>query len=386
MWSLGSIAGSSLGGFTAQPAKFHPGLFSQDGIFGEYPYLLPNLIAVGAIVIAMILGWLFLEETNPTIVGDYNHLPNSSQPEMVDETTPLRRHSTHQSPSSVRTHRRGSILVSTTAPLANDPNFDLRRPSIASITSIQAFLKSSQPFESHPVFHEEIESAQSDFLPTKTFTKEVILYIVALCLMALHQMAFSANLPIYLLDEPQQPPKHLDLVGGLGHTLPEVGTYLAIYSIVSLAIQAFVFPFYVEKLGVWHAIASTTILAPFVHAAMPFVSLLPHPRVGVYVIMALQCFSTIIIYPCVLILLKNATPSSLVLGRVNGVAMSGCSGVRTLAPPLVGIIYSSIGSAAAWWTCAIIAVFAIFELFFIPKPKNDNKEILRRASVNIEES
>jgi len=204
--------------------------------------------------------------------------------------------------------------------------------------------------------------------------------------MAFHQMAFCSVLPIYLLDDPRQPPKHLDLIGGLGHNLPEVGTYLAVYSVISLVIQGFIFPFYVEKLGVWTAVVSLTIFAPFVHMAVPLVSLLPQPRIGVYVIMALQCFSTIVIYPCVLILLKNSISSNYVLGRVNGVAMAGCSGVRTLAPPLVGIIYGSIGSAAAWWSCAIVAFVAVIELFFIPRPKQKEDEILRRASVFMDES
>ena len=58
----------------------------------------------------------------------------------------------------------------------------------------------------------------------------------------------------------------------------------------------------------------------------------------------------IVIYPCLLIELKNAIPSSLVLGKVNGLAMSASSGARTIAALLSGIIYSAGGSAAAWWS------------------------------------
>jgi len=388
MWSVGSIVGSSLGGFTAQPAKWHPGLFSQDGIFGQYPYLLPNLISVIAIVVAMILCWAFLKETNPALTGDAKSVSSYTEPEMVDETTPLRRGSMLGSIFSHGSRRPGSIVIATGAPLANDPIFDLRRNSITSLTSIPALFRNIPMSDTHSVFeeHDDDDDTQSDIGATKTFTKEVILLIVALCLMAFHQMAFCSVLPIYLLDDPRQPPKHLDLIGGLGHNLPEVGTYLAVYSVISLVIQGFIFPFYVEKLGVWTAVVSLTIFAPFVHMAVPLVSLLPQPRIGVYVIMALQCFSTIVIYPCVLILLKNSISSNYVLGRVNGVAMAGCSGVRTLAPPLVGIIYGSIGSAAAWWSCAIVAFVAVIELFFIPRPKQKEDEILRRASVFMDES
>ncbi len=54
-----------MGGFLAQPTKFYLSIFPEDGIFGTYPYLLPNLVAMVAILLAVAQGVLFLEETNP---------------------------------------------------------------------------------------------------------------------------------------------------------------------------------------------------------------------------------------------------------------------------------------------------------------------------------
>jgi predicted MFS family arabinose efflux permease len=105
---------------------------------------------------------------------------------------------------------------------------------------------------------------------------------------------------------------------------------------------------------------------------------------GVYIVLALQSFTTIIVYPSLLILLKNATESPLVLGKVNGLAMSGCSVARTIAPPLGGILYSALGSAGAWWGCAVVSTAAIVELYFAPRPKDDNTTMLRRASTAAE--
>src|SRR5277367_4143468 len=65
MWSLGTIIGAAMGGYLAQPARYYPSLFSPDGLFGKYPYLLPNLVAVAFILVAIIQGYFFLEETNP---------------------------------------------------------------------------------------------------------------------------------------------------------------------------------------------------------------------------------------------------------------------------------------------------------------------------------
>ncbi|KIW10944.1 hypothetical protein PV08_10243 [Exophiala spinifera] len=398
MWSLGSIVGSALGGFTAQPAKFYPHLFSPDGLFGEYPYLLPNLVAVVAILIAMLQGWLFLEETNPRL------RPSLGQPEQfrieeppISERTPLfrsrvRRGSAVESitvslgRSSMRSSIRDSFsFASTTAPLPNDPAFDLRRGSLASMVSVASFkpLSGIAPQISDVVIEDDEDSAILQESVT-AFNKPVIFWTVALVLMSYHQMSFSSLYPVYLLDDPHKSPGHLDLVGGLGLTLPKVGVFLAANSVLCLFFQGVVFPMFVGKLGIWKSVFSLAAITPLAHILAPFVSTLPNPGLGLWALLALQSFTCIIMFPSLLILLKNATESPLVLGKVNGLAMSGCSAARTVAPPLGGIIYSSLGSAAAWWSCAIISIAAIVQLFFAPRPEEDNTTILRRASVVVE--
>jgi hypothetical protein len=64
MWSLEMIIGASIGGFLAEPASYYSSVFSPGRLFGKYPYLLPNLTAVGFIFIALVQGYFLLEETN----------------------------------------------------------------------------------------------------------------------------------------------------------------------------------------------------------------------------------------------------------------------------------------------------------------------------------
>lgn len=384
MWSLGSIVGSALGGFTAQPAKFYPHIFPPDGIFGEYPYLLPNIVSVVAIVIAMIQGWLLLEETNPAAKSRSSAPgPSHSHSHTVDERTPLRHRERRESALTAFSVGAGSFAYAvSSAPLPNDPAFDLRRPSFASITSFKPLSHTMTPTVEIVIEDEELEAPKSDSI--KAFNKGVIFWTIALVLMCYHQMAFYALFPIYLLDDPQQPPQHLDLVGGLGLTLPTVGVFLAANSVLSLFVQGVIFPIYVAKFGVWKSVLSLTIVAPIALLLVPFVTVLPNPGIGMCVLLAVQSFTAIIIYPSLLILLKNATESPLVLGRVNGLAMSACSAARTVAPPLEGIFYSGLGSAGAWWSCAVVAIGAIIELCFAPRPKEDDATILRRASMAVE--
>lgn len=56
--------GAALGGTLAEPVKNYPSLFSSTGIFAKYPYLLPNLVCTGVVVVGLLIGILFLEESH----------------------------------------------------------------------------------------------------------------------------------------------------------------------------------------------------------------------------------------------------------------------------------------------------------------------------------
>lgn len=371
MWSLGTIIGAAMGGFLAQPARYYPSMFSADGLFGKYPYLLPNLVAVGFIIVAVIQGYFFLEETNPRLQSRSRHAENDDSGP-VDEYTPLQPNARRKSAIDILStgHRRPSF-ISGSMPTMNEPSFDLRKGSVTTVHEIKPVVSRSDPVPDH----------DDSNPPIKAFNRNVIMWTVALIIMCYHQMAFGSLLPIYLVDEPQKPGS-IDLQGGLGYTVHDVGAFMSINGVIALVIQATIFPVFVGRVGVWKSLVSLLILCPIAYIVVPFLSLLPRSGlpVGVYAVLTLQNFFLIIIYPCLLIALKNATPSSLVLGKVNGLAMSACSGARTIAPPLVGIIYSAGGSAAAWWSIAAVAVVGSVELFWIARPKDDADVVIENVT------
>ncbi|KAL7120309.1 hypothetical protein ACP275_02G115700 [Erythranthe tilingii] len=58
-WGTGLIIGPALGGFLAQPAEKYPGIFTQDSLFGRFPYLLPCLIiSLFAAVVTVACFWI----------------------------------------------------------------------------------------------------------------------------------------------------------------------------------------------------------------------------------------------------------------------------------------------------------------------------------------
>ncbi|KAI0841264.1 MFS general substrate transporter [Hypoxylon sp. FL0890] len=356
VWTLGGIIGSGMGGFLAQPAKFYPSLFPADGLFGRYPYLLPNLVAVAVIIMAIIQGALFLEETNPRRNRATHEAVFEDDDDIIDERTPLQRPKGRRSSarSQSRTTMDRPVFIEESLPVPVEQIFDLRRSSFGTVCSIK--LPPAPP-------------RQNERFDGKAFNFTIIMVTTALVLVSYHQIAFSTLLPTHLLNKPATPPGQIDFVGGLGYTVHDVGVYLSVNGIVGLFIQGVIFPIFVDRVGVWKSFSLNIMLYPLAYVLMPFVSAMPPLLVSpaIYLSMIMQCFFGIVVIPCALILLKGATPSPSVLGKVNGLAMSACCLARTVSPPVVGIIYSAGGSAAAWFSCAGVGLIGIAQLFWVPR-------------------
>lgn len=380
-----------MGGFLAQPAKFYPHTFAKDGIFGRYPYLLPNLVAAIGILAAIVQGMFLLEETlvkeekeeNGSVYPDHHDersrlLPPHGQPHSGAPNSYGGRQVRGSMVGSIR--ERGSIASFTRERLASmsvagsirqirkrasfmeegmpsivDQRFDIRRESFGTMHSIRI-----QP-------HRILPTRGPPAPPRKTFNKTVTMMILSMALFAFHQMAYISILPVYITDDPVYP--GLDFKGGLGRDLHEVGIFLAVNGFITLFVQGFIFPIFVEWVGVWNSFFWMIVLYPITYIIVPFVSGLPteFEAYGLYLSLLFQAFFGIIVFPCALILMKNAIPSPLVLGRVNGVAMSAACLSRTISSPMVGLVYSLGGSAAAWFGLAIVAFIGIIQLIWVPK-------------------
>jgi len=64
VWCLGSIVGPMIGGALARPCVSYPDLFPRGTIFDRFPYLLPNLFSACAVLVSVVIGILFLDETH----------------------------------------------------------------------------------------------------------------------------------------------------------------------------------------------------------------------------------------------------------------------------------------------------------------------------------
>ncbi|GFS02136.1 protein zinc INDUCED FACILITATOR-LIKE 1 [Elysia marginata] len=68
-WGLGMVVGPTIGGLLADPVKKWPSVFSADGLFGEYPYLLASLFPFISCFLIFFLIFFKFENTFDESVG-----------------------------------------------------------------------------------------------------------------------------------------------------------------------------------------------------------------------------------------------------------------------------------------------------------------------------
>ena len=197
-------------------------------------------------------------------------------------------------------------------------------------------------------------------------------------------MTYDHLFPIFLQDDRVDDISILvsspgSIPGGLGLTIQQVGFIMSINGLIALFIQAIIFPLFAAWLGVWRVFILVTLLHPIEYFVVPFLVLLPvnllYP--GIWACLTIRNFTSILAYPVILILLKEATPNRSFLGKINGLAASAGAACRTVAPPLSGYLYS-VGTrqgftGLAWWASGVIAIVGAMQMFWIGRDKSKNK-------------
>ncbi|KAJ5612610.1 hypothetical protein N7510_005804 [Penicillium lagena] len=344
VWAIGTILGPAIGGLLAKPSEGFPSVFPANGLFGKFPYLLPNLVCSILLFLSIIISWFYLQETHPDM-----------QPGRV---------SAHVNHPSVE-----QPLLATSGSTAH-AEVDLRAESYGTFNQVD-------------LHQEETWDARADSSsPTgkpekpKAFTWKIVMLVVALAIFSYHSMSYDHLFPIFLQDKKTALPgsfhgSFLDIPGGVGLSTRTVGLIMSANGVIALFIQGVVFPALAHYLGIWRLFILVTVLHPIAYFMVPFLVFLPQNlvMVGIYTCLIVRNILSIIDYPVLLILIKQATPADSVMGKINGLAASAGAASRTIAPPVAGWLYSTgaeIGcTAIAWWASAFVAFMGMFQLWFI---------------------
>jgi hypothetical protein len=356
VWSIGTIIGPSIGGIFAEPYKTFPDIFPVGGLFYHFPYLLPNLICAALLLVSIVLGYCLLEETHPDMVPRVM-LPDNTY---VSHETPLLE----------------------TSDALKQPAVDFRSGTYGTFGGQKnADISREMPCTKEPEKGGHVS----------IFTKRITALIVALSIFTYHSMTYDHLLPIFFEDKKipihafGDSPLSASLLnpfyspGGLGLSMQSVGAILAVNGIIALFVQAVIFPVAAATVGISRLFILVTVLHPIAYLVMPMLIAVPDPLLypAIYACLSIRNILSIILYPLLLILIKDATPCSTVLGKINGLAASAGAACRMVAPPVAGYLYT-IGSqhdftALAWYGSALVAVIGAIQCFCIERESSDDK-------------
>lgn len=348
VWSIGTIIGPCIGGTFADPHESWPGVFPKGGMFDRFPYLLPNLLCAALLLISIILGFVLLDETHPDMQPRVL-LPADTY---VSEETPLIE----------------------TSDAMKRPAVDLRAETYGTLRSVSG----EDEYDEVAGMYKQEKFG----MITKVWNKRVVGFIVALSIFTYHSMTYDHLMPIFFEDDRVINNSTASLLsifnssGGLGLSLRDVGMIMAVNGVIALFVQAVIFPIAAERVGVYKLFLIVTFLHPIVYAIVPLLLLVPESIIfpSIYACLAVRNILSITLYPLLLILIKEATPSSSALGKVNGLAASAGAACRMVAPPVAGFLYTYGSkmncSALAWYGSVIIAIVGSVQCFLVPRERN----------------
>ncbi|SPN98607.1 related to transporter protein [Cephalotrichum gorgonifer] len=363
VWTIGTIIGPAIGGTFADPHSAYPDLFPKGSLFDRLPYLLPNLICAGLLLLSVIVGYFLLEETHPDM-----------QPRVLlaDDT-----------------------YVSDETPLMETSDA-LKRPAVDVRSGAYGTFKSKDPNPTLVI--REPHKKEDTVTPQSIFTKPIVALIIALSIFTYHSMTYDHLLPIFFEDE-KNPIKSYSAMGmtgspslvstyssgGLGLSVRSVGMVMAVNGVIALFIQAVIFPIAAERFGIHRLFIIVTVLHPVAYLMVPGLLFVPDSLLypAIYLCLTVRNLLSIILYPLLLILIKEATPSHKALGRVNGLAASAGAACRMVAPPVAGYLYT-VGykidcAPIAYFGSAAVATVGAFQCFSVHKPRNVLRDEEARA-------
>ncbi|KAI2624859.1 MFS general substrate transporter [Hypoxylon sp. NC1633] len=365
-FNIGVIIGPVLGGLLSDPAGSYPDTFGKVDFLLRFPYAMPNIVSAGFLTIALIMCWLFLEETHDALQErrDFGIVVGRKMTALFQRSstsiayTPLRSReasistSVEMSPVTPRDSSEG-------APTAKKP-------------TIRRRYTTRLPFR-------------------RIFTSNVTFTLACHFFLAFHVGTFQSlwfiflSTPVYNPADPDPadfvPQLPFRFTGGLGLPPSSVGMAMAILGVIGITMQLFLYPRLSSRLGTIRSWRTCLCFFPVAYILVPFLSVVPSttappsqktgPMIWIAIagVLFIQVVGRTFALPGQTILVNNCTPHPSVLGTVHGLGQSVSSFARTIGPVLCGWLYGLglthgvIGGV--FWGLACMAVIGLIVSFSV---------------------
>lgn len=401
VWCIGSIAGSAIGGVLADPVRNYG--WAQGSIWDKFPFLLPNVFCTGVVIVGMLVGILFLEETHE----DKKHQRDRG----LEVGKWILRLITTKAPTPAFSSRKRDYTLETFTLMHEDIDCP---PDYKSTASSPELSPSAAPMGLPPPAYQSIEGSPRNSLVAErvdeealaveaetakrnaslsnAFTKQVNLIIVSYGILAYHTISAEQLLPVlFSLPESETAPSlPFKFTGGFDLPTRSIGGILSIQGLIQVIAMLFAFPALTRHLGSLNLFRITVFTYPFLYIVTPYLTLVPHSlrMPCVYLILIWKVCAQAFTMPSALIMLANNTPSPKVSGTLNGAMAASASLCRTFGPTFSGLLQSaglSLGTLGLpWWTNAAVAVIGMVIAVFMREEKRRTFDNEKEAPIHDE--
>ena len=308
---LGGIIGPIVGGYLNNPAKQYPSVFSEGGLFGQFPYLLPELISVAIGGVGFVISIRYLPESRAFVR---------------------------------RLQLKREAVIRAAAPAAE---VTVRQSNVDGAAVQEA---------SAPV--SDREAVQPESVWTVVKRKQVLVCTGLYGLIALVHIMYDEIFSFFLQAETRDQ--------GFGYSSARTGSFLAVTGVSLIAFQLMAFPPLVARVGVIRLFRVSLLLAIPFFFVFPALSNLERsdvsPELTALLLAAACVFRAVIganLFTPVFMLINGSAPQAS-LGAVNGLGQTQAAFWRTIGPLVGGGVWSlSLGWGGGWAEVHHFAVYAI---------------------------
>jgi len=326
MWGVGGVAGSVLGGFASEPAVHYPWLFSSDGIFARFPFLLPNLVAASMTFVGFISSIIFIEEN----VVDYSSIE-------MDEKILIKKEEVAGSDGTFnREDSTASLLTDEEKDRGNLEEFEDVDTVISSPVDEDDFFHGKRSkfflFDSLKKKFAELreKSVKKKSRPAKELLTDrlVIMTCSMYAILGFYCTLYDEVMPLWVLQDVS--------TGGLGFSPQDIGIMNCIAGVSTILMQMFIFHRIATRFGLIHTFFFGQCLMVPILMFIPCINLLePYGYVVVWFSLALAVslrqVSTQCCFSSVMALITNSVHYG-DIGAVNGLGQSLVALLRAIGP------------------------------------------------------